>query len=356
MDEGLVGETHLGLGRVDVDVDAVERHLEEQVHFGAAFLDRRRLIGVEDGVRDGLVPYDPAVDEDVLGAARRPLIGQRGDDAGEPQAVGGAIDCDQVGTIAVDLEQPVGERPRRRTTQHQAPGAGERHADPGMAERELSDDLRDVRRLGGVGLQELAAGRQVEEQIFHRDRRALGHADRPRRFDLTGGDADLGARGGRPGPGPQREARHRGDARQRFAPETQRADRRQIGGRGDLAGRVSLETQSRVVGGHADAVVVDADQPLAAVFDGDHDPSGRGVDGVLDQLLDDRRRALDDLSGGDLVGQVVGQLVDARHLHHQPDRRNQTSNDSEALAMIATTHQNCASAPPGRCGSGTFMP
>ncbi len=82
----------------------------------------------------------------------------------------------------------------------------------------------------------------------------------------------------------------------------------------------------------------------------------RGVDGVLDQLLDHRRRPLDDFPGGDLVGQVVGQLADARHGYHHPDRRNHTNMVTAAPAMSATTHQNCAASPPGRCGSGTFMP
>ena len=41
------------------------------------------------------------------------------------------------------------------------------------------------------------------------------------------------------------------------------------------------------------------------------DAAGAGVDRVLDQLLDDRGRPLDDLAGGDLVGEVRGQPVDA---------------------------------------------
>ena len=356
MNQGLIGEPHFGLGRMDVDVDAVERHLEKQVHFGAALLDRGRLIGVENRVGDGLVAHHAPVHEDALGPARRPLIGQRGDDAGEPQAVPVALHRDQVRPIAIDLEQPVGQRSRRRATQYGPPGAGQRDADVGMAEGQLRDDLRNVRRLGSVGLQKLAAGREVEEQVFDGDRRALGYADRARRLDLAGRDPDLGAGGRVTRPGAQREPRDRGDARQRLAAEPERGDRRQVGGRGDLAGRVPLEAQPRVVGRHADAVVLDADETLAAVFDGDGDPGGGGVDGVLDQLLDHRGRPLDDFPGGDLVGQVVGQLADARHGYHHPDRRNDTNMVTAAPAMSATTHQNCAGSPPGRCGSGTFMP
>ena len=57
----------------------VVRHLDEQVHFRAALLDRRHAVGVDDRVRDRPVLDDAAVDEHVLRPARRPLLGQRRD-------------------------------------------------------------------------------------------------------------------------------------------------------------------------------------------------------------------------------------------------------------------------------------
>ena len=50
---------------------ALRRHLEEQMDFRAAFLDRRHAVGVDDRVRDRPVLDDAAVDEDVLRPARR---------------------------------------------------------------------------------------------------------------------------------------------------------------------------------------------------------------------------------------------------------------------------------------------
>ena len=79
----LLAEPHLGLRRVHVDVDAIGRHLDEQMHLGAALLDRRDAVGVDDGVRDRPVLDDAAVDEDVLRPARRSLLGERGDEAGD---------------------------------------------------------------------------------------------------------------------------------------------------------------------------------------------------------------------------------------------------------------------------------
>ena len=39
-------------------------------------------------------------------------------------------------------------------------------------------------------------------------------------------------------------------------------------------------------------------------------PARAGVDGVLDQFLDDRGRPLDDLAGRDLIGEIRWQLLD----------------------------------------------
>ena len=43
------------------------------------------------------------------------------------------------------------------------------------------------------------------------------------------------------------------------------------------------------------------------------DAVGARVDGVLDQLLDDRRRPLDDFAGGNLVREIVRESGDAAH-------------------------------------------
>src|SRR5262245_7532366 len=75
-----------------------------------------------------------------------------------------------------------------------------------------------------------------------------------------------------------------------------------------------FQAETRVVGLHPDAVVFDSDELLAAVLDGDDETPGVGVDGVLDQFLDDRGGTLDDLTRGNLVGEVVWQSPDAAHL------------------------------------------
>src|SRR5437899_743447 len=66
----------------------------------------------------------------------------------------------------------------------------------------------------------------------------------------------------------------------------------------DLARRVAIEGEEGVVPPHAAAVVGDRDARLAAPLELDANGGRAGVESVLDQLLDHRRRALHHLAGG----------------------------------------------------------
>jgi hypothetical protein len=76
---------------------------------------------------------------------------------------------------------------------------------------------------------------------------------------------------------------------------------------------VTFDGQPGVVGLHSLAVVLDAKELLAAELDDDGDPASVRVERVLDELLDNGRRPLDDLARGDLVGEMNGQPVNAGH-------------------------------------------
>ena len=108
--------------------------------------------------------------------------------------------------------------------------------------------------------------------------------------------------------------RDRRDARQRLAAEPERADRTQVVRARNLARGMTLEREPRVLRLHPLAVVVDANQLLAAEFDGHRDASRARVERVLDQLLDDRCRPFDDLAGRNLIREVRRQKVNPRHL------------------------------------------
>ena len=76
---------------------------------------------------------------------------------------------------------------------------------------------------------------------------------------------------------------------------------------------MAFKSQQSVVAHHAAAVVGDADQLPPSALDRDDDAAGAGVERILQQLLDHRSRPVDHLAGGDLVGHLVGQYVDAAH-------------------------------------------
>ena len=104
-----------------------------------------------------------------------------------------------------------------------------------------------------------------------------------------------------------------GDAWQRFAAKAEGGDVLKVVKVADFAGGVGGEGEREVVRVDAAAVVAHADEFAAAVFDVDVDVCRPGVDGVFHDFFDDGGGALDDFTGGDLVDEVVGQLLDAGH-------------------------------------------
>ncbi len=112
----------------------------------------------------------------------------------------------------------------------------------------------------------------------------------------------------------QREARDGADARERLAAEPERRDREEILDPRDLARRMALERQARILLVHPLAVIDDPDARRPPLLDLDPHARGGRVERVLDQLLHDARRAHDHLTRRDLVGQV------AREPPHLPHR------------------------------------
>ncbi len=74
-----------------------------------------------------------------------------------------------------------------------------------------------------------------------------------------------------------------------------------------------LEREDRVVLRHPAAVVGDAHEREPTLLDVHRDRARARVERVLDELLHDGRRTLDDLPRRDLVHDAGGQDLDARH-------------------------------------------
>ena len=88
---------------------------------------------------------------------------------------------------------------------------------------------------------------------------------------------------------------------------------------------MALDREMHLGPRHAAAVVADRDQCHPALGKLDADAARAGVERVLDQLLQRARGPLDDLSGRDLVDEMVWQAAD-RHaqgftpIHHPGER------------------------------------
>jgi len=77
---------------------------------------------------------------------------------------------------------------------------------------------------------------------------------------------------------------------------------------------MALESQQGIVASHSAAVVGNPDENAPTRAQLGADLLGTGVKGVLDELLEHRRRPLDDLSGGDLIRHTIREYANLAHL------------------------------------------
>ena len=94
-----------------------------------------------------------------------------------------------------------------------------------------------------------------------------------------------------------------GDACEGFATKSHGTDGEEALGRGEFAGGMWCPGQGDVVVVESGAVVCYLDEAFSAVLDSDVDACGVGVDGVFEELLDNRGGPFDNLTGGNLVDQ-----------------------------------------------------
>src|SRR5580700_5144312 len=163
---------------------------------------------------------------------------------------------------------------------------------------------------------------------------------------------DFGAGVGGRRAGLQREARNAGDGRQRFAAKAIRAKAVEIGRLGNFAGGVAFKGKQCIVADHAVAVVPDGNERAAASAKLDFDARGAGIEGVFDEFLHHRGRALDDLTSGDLVGNAVGKDADGRHRNSNKSRNRGKTEARNYITYESIWDVSLGSAgrdgPPGR--------
>ena len=81
----------------------------------------------------------------------------------------------------------------------------------------------------------------------------------------------------------------------------------------DLRGSMALKGQTGIGRRHATAIIYHLNGRTTGIHHNYVDGLCPGIHGILDQLLDDRSRALDDFTSGDLVRDGVGQKADEIH-------------------------------------------
>ncbi len=107
--QALIEETHLGLGRMDVHVHAVGRKIEEQMHLGAAFLDRRDAVRLLNGVGDRAIAHHAPVHKDMLRSTDGALLAERRHVTAHRHPSRVLANRHEIGTVAVDLKEALFE-------------------------------------------------------------------------------------------------------------------------------------------------------------------------------------------------------------------------------------------------------
>jgi hypothetical protein len=190
--------------------------------------------------------------------------------------------------------------------ERQAFSLAESKANPGISQSVPRHQLVDLASLGNVRLQEFKSRREVEEQILDLNQGPARRTRALRRQGLAGHDAHPG-----PGilcshPGCDRQPGNGPYRCQSLAPKSQAFNMKEIIRHRQLAGCMPGHSEGQLFGRYAAPVIRHFDQPPAGLLDADRNFSGAGIQSVLDQLLNHRGRALDDLSSSDLRGNFGG--------------------------------------------------
>ena len=300
-----VAEAHLGLRWMDVHVDLVGGHVEEQRHYRVPVARQHLGIGATHRAVEQPVLHGAPVDEQIL------VIGDtavEGGDARHPAQhviLTLEIDADAVGG-----EVAVGQRRNAFGPRH--PLLHAQYAAPVMLDREAEIGPRHRQPLhhveaGGIfrpgRSQELAPRGHLLEQPFDPNpgtgrkrsrplgcQRAIVHRARPA---LGAAHSTLDRQ--------PRDARDRG---QRLAAKTQRRDRldRVVG---QFRGRVALQRQRHFGAIHAASVIGHFDQVDAASREADGDPGRPGIDRIFHKFLERAGRAFHHFAGGNSVDKML---------------------------------------------------
>ena len=310
-----IGELDLQLGGMHVDVHP--RGVQLNVHHAGGVFFRGDIggKGLLQRRLGGATANKTVIDEEVLSVAIGLYVIRAADEARDANSLMLAVQREEAGGKILTEHRPNGgfQLSVPRGLQLGCPVGDEADGDLGVGEGHALHVGRDGHGLGGIPLEEFAAGGHVGEQILHDDGGAvtaspLRHAQKSAAPNLQHGAHVILAALGH-----DAHVRHRGNGGQCFPAEAQGQDSIQILGTADLAGGVTADGHGQILGGHATPVVGDPHEGHAAVLNLHGDVGSPRVDGVLHHFLDGGGGSVHHLARGDEVGDLKGKNLYLSH-------------------------------------------
>ncbi len=193
-------------------------------------------------------------------------------------------------------------------------------------QRRQGQIMLNVSELGLFRTQKFPSRGQIEKKLPLLDSRSWGGAGRLHLQNFATTDDDLGSFGRITVPltGRQGKAAHAGDG----------GDGREIFRALKLAGGMAFQAEQAVIAAHARSIVDHSNQAASASLDFHRDARGSGIERVLDQLLHHACRPFDDLTGGDLIGHLLGQKLYSVHALEIPGAIQRQSGGKGVCGLI----------------------
>ena len=308
------------LGGVYVDIHQVSGHREHQHTAGELALHNSTLVGVFERCHHRAVFDIASVYKKVLRTAAGTAGARR---RNKPRYTVQLVP-------AVHIQQVAGKFPPQHRVHGAAQAAvtggdelllavlGKAEADFRVGECRVQHGFGNKGTLAGILFEELHPRRGVVKQVVDRNGRA--HTARARLDALllparnavdTGKLVVFGA-------GHDLHTRYTCNGGQCLPAKAQRVDMPQIVCRGNFAGCMADKRLVNVLRFDAAAVIHDLQLTYAAALDGKADLRCPGVDGVFQQFLCHRSRALYDLARSDQFCRMLVQHTNFRHEIHLP--------------------------------------
>ena len=180
-----IAEPELGLGGMDVHVDLLRRHRQEETEHGIAAVWHEVAIGGAHGARKQLVAHRTAIDDEVELETVRPMQRREPGEALNFHPAAGGADGQRIldeilAKDPAEARQRMIDQPGRAglETQRGALTVGEAKGDLWLGKRQTLHDVGDRGRLDALGLHEFQPRRRCVEEIAHLDSRTGGKSGR----------------------------------------------------------------------------------------------------------------------------------------------------------------------------------